>query len=88
MILLQLMYIVLSLDVMAPLTNNAGASHAELLDTSLTNKIHRLSLATFDDEGNFVSFRTNQPRPLLTVCLFFFSPPRHIKDDALYRQDR
>ena len=37
---------------MAPLTNNAGASHAELLDTSLINKLHRLSLATFDDEGN------------------------------------
>ncbi|XP_046441277.1 putative FERM domain-containing protein FRMD8P1 [Daphnia pulex] len=35
-------------DVMAPLTNPAQTG---LLDSCLTNKLHRLSLATFDDEG-------------------------------------
>jgi hypothetical protein len=38
------------LDVMAPLTNQSSA--AEMVDQCLTNKLHRLSLATFDDEGN------------------------------------
>jgi len=37
-------------DVMAPLTNQSSA--AEMVDQCLTNKLHRLSLATFDDEGN------------------------------------
>lgn len=35
-------------DVMAPLTNPAQTG---LHDSCLTNKLHRLSLATFDDEG-------------------------------------
>jgi len=39
-------------DVMVPLTNQAGT---EVSDACLTNKLHRLSLATFDDEGNRVS---------------------------------
>jgi hypothetical protein len=40
-------------DVMAPLTNPAQTG---LLDSCLTNKLHRLSLATFDDEGNYVTY--------------------------------
>lgn len=39
---------------MAPLTN---ASQSELLDSCLTNKLHRLSLATFDDEGKFIIYK-------------------------------
>jgi hypothetical protein len=40
-------------DVMAPLTN---PTQTGLLDSCLTNKLHRLSLATFDDEGNYVTY--------------------------------
>lgn len=39
-------------DVMVPLTN---ASQTDTLDSCLTNKLHRLSLATFDDEGKCLS---------------------------------
>ncbi len=39
-------------DVMAPLTNQAPV--CDQLDQCLANKLHRLSLATFDDEGNMV----------------------------------
>lgn len=51
---------------MAPLTN---ATQSELLDSCLTNKLHRLSLATFDDEGTSLGLR--QKNLSLKLLIFF-----------------